>query len=301
MRSDISKVVVERPRTSGGWDGCKPKDHWREDLEHAPKSEKIRRKWMKGYRAKQFSDFLSPLEGFFTKNVGRNWDEVYRELRANLSPSRTMDMHIMQHVRGMVELDVERIDGVIYPKAASYGGHISPLENRGKGNWFYVDPDTKILSLVPKHQKKVQPRQISVIYFPDNQWLQYRLIANYKWVRGQRVVNSYNWYALFLAKKPEPVERMIPEYESVVVDGVRKEILKGYNKVLKWEFSDVYIRTVPLEHDSWRTYRPRVVNESAVESARLYGNPDLYCYQMKQLNTKELNVVRQTLARFNAL
>lgn len=291
MRSDISKVVVERPRTSGGWDGCKPQDHWREDYEHAPKSEKIRQKWLKGYRSKQFSDFLAPLEGFFRKSVGRNWDDVYSELRANLSPSRTMDMHIMQHVRGMVELDVEKIDGVIYPKACIYGQR-RPLESR-RGNSYYVDPDTKILCAAPRYKTKVKPREISVIYFPDNPWLQYRLIPHYKWVRHQKVVNSYSWYALFLQKKPEPVKRMVPEYEAYTPGKPR--VVIGFREVWQREYKDVFTHVQPYDSVSYRT------KENISESARLYGDPELYCYQMKQLNTKELDVVRDTLRRFNAL
>ena len=109
MRSDMSKVVIERPR--GGHSNESVKTGLRirnydqnDEYEDLPKREKYSMGRQKGrIPRKYFSDFLNPLERYFRSNVGRPWDKIYSEMREHLDFRSTMMQHVFQHVQTMVE------------------------------------------------------------------------------------------------------------------------------------------------------------------------------------------------------
>lgn len=113
MRSDIDRVIITPPR----WGSSEPNEDvgidrrlakkYRNDpeaLEDLPKKASMKPGNHKHYaERKMLSDFLAPLEGFLDKACGRDWDDVYSEIRANISTSKTLDMHILEHLDDMVE------------------------------------------------------------------------------------------------------------------------------------------------------------------------------------------------------
>lgn len=114
MRSDIAKVVVERPRTGGG--GAPGKNHrragdWKRLKEECRTEESITRetirgKWREGFSGKSLNDFLSPVRGFLRKSLGRRWDDVYSEISTFLKPTSVMQRHVLEHVRDYVRTDI---------------------------------------------------------------------------------------------------------------------------------------------------------------------------------------------------
>src|SRR5262247_4117913 len=99
MRDDMSKVVIERPRSGHSLPGYKTRLRIRhydpeKDYEDLPKRVSgSRSKYVRAGETKYFSDFLSPLRRFLRTNVGRPWDKVYSEMRKSekylVSPART--------------------------------------------------------------------------------------------------------------------------------------------------------------------------------------------------------------------
>lgn len=77
MRSDMSKVVIERPRWGHSLPSVKTgrKIHRydeNDEYEDLPKREKYSmNRQPNKFRRKMFSDFLNPLERFLEANVGR--------------------------------------------------------------------------------------------------------------------------------------------------------------------------------------------------------------------------------------
>lgn len=135
MRSDMSKVLVERPR---GWRKaarlCK-RAHKRGAVDDKPAFESIC-----PYRErKTLSDLLGPLRRFLQSHVGRPWDRVYSEMRCGLSPSSTLHQHIFEHVRQFVAVDVT-VDARKQPWSLRYGAWV-PVR---RGN-FYVHPRSGLL------------------------------------------------------------------------------------------------------------------------------------------------------------
>ena len=165
MRSDMSKVVIERPRY-GHKDPSKktgkrihrydPGDEYEDLPQREPAS--------KGRGTKEFTDFLNPLERFLRSNVGRPWDKVYSELCAHLDRRKTTGRHVFQHLEDFVEVDCfVGDDGVLYA-GSQYDiesivriGEKSPIitrhraigEYRGSPS-FYVDPRSGLLCLEKK-------------------------------------------------------------------------------------------------------------------------------------------------------
>lgn len=151
MRSDLNKVVTERPRRGGGGPS-QPKGYRKNtDLsEDAPKREKIRRKWIEDWNeGKEFSDVLGPLNRWLHSKIGCNWDDIYSEISTTLKKTSKTMLHIYTHIFQFVETKVRIIDGVAYHHNWDF-----PIKSYGNYYNFYVHPETNVLCLAPKNKKK---------------------------------------------------------------------------------------------------------------------------------------------------
>src|SRR5580704_1168370 len=80
MRSDMAKVIVERPRIKAR----KSKQGRAVALEDLPSHEGMRRaQALRGDR-KQLNENLNPLKRYLAGQVGRPWRKVYGEIARNL-------------------------------------------------------------------------------------------------------------------------------------------------------------------------------------------------------------------------
>lgn len=142
MRSDMYKVVTERPRVGGGWSPKGRKANIA--LEDLPKKEGMRKPWQ-GNR-KEFSDLINPLRRSLRKNVGRPWDKVYSEI-VSILPKGLVARHILGHVEGDVETHAILIGKVPCYGDGWYYGH--PI----RSGQLYVNPNTGLLCVV-KNKKR---------------------------------------------------------------------------------------------------------------------------------------------------
>jgi hypothetical protein len=132
MRKDMNKLLCERPRA--GWRIKTRRGHGRHfDWESAPK-----RGCMPGRlrRSKGLNENLQPLERFLLSKLGRSWDSVYSEIRADLKVTRAIDLHILQHLEHMVHTKVRIVDRVL-EVTNRYGGWQAIYPNA-----LYVCPKT---------------------------------------------------------------------------------------------------------------------------------------------------------------
>lgn len=96
MRSDMSKVIVERPRRGGGRDrkGCSARD-----FDDIPSKQSMKR----GHTdLKELNENLAPLKRYLHKNVGRPWNKVFSEICENICVDNAVQKHIRGHVFGYV-------------------------------------------------------------------------------------------------------------------------------------------------------------------------------------------------------
>jgi hypothetical protein len=157
MRSDMKKVVVERPRWGSRGRNRKFGARLRyiegHDYDEQPKKALGFESYRSAkYAEKEFTDVLNPLERFLRSNLGRPWDKVNSELCAGLDKRKTTGLHIFQHLKHMVKTDCcFGEDGQLY--SFSYG--------RGYPIWgFYVHPRTGLLREMRRPSKRERNREL---------------------------------------------------------------------------------------------------------------------------------------------
>jgi len=157
MRSDMFKVIVERPRrgraTAKAMKGVGRSPNRQADFESMPTKESMKNGRLRGYNRKELNENLSPLERFFRSRVGKPWDKVMSEISASVGPGNNpVKNHIYQHIDQMVETHaIKREDGVwCYLNRWSRDHALYPI---GKGELF-VNSETGILTLQNKNVKR---------------------------------------------------------------------------------------------------------------------------------------------------
>jgi hypothetical protein len=134
MRSDMFKVLVERPRYGGH--GAR-KGRGPRDVEDYPSKQGMRRPYQNQSGGKSLNEHLGPLRRYLRKQVGRPWNKVYSEICAGLRAGHPVHDHVRAHVFDYVAVD--------HPRARNND------PNRSAHKDFYVDPRTDLLR-INKHR-----------------------------------------------------------------------------------------------------------------------------------------------------
>lgn len=258
MRSDMKKVIIERPRVGGYKRPNRKKINHRIDLDDYgyfddgyPRRLSAKRDAVPGRYGdgeKSLNDLLGPIRRFLQKSVGRPWNEVWSEICENNKDY--MGEHLKEHVLGYVTVDVFKDeDGTLLVGRNGY-----PLDLYSRNN-YYVDPDTGKLALLSSNRNKYkyQPPQVQIFEMEDQEYYKYDGI----------------WYRV----KTEPIEwekyRQRNVFGKYVSWGDRERPLNLHKDVF---FKDLYM--------SWDYY----VCLNKVRKA--YGK-DVVCIHKEQANSKE--------------
>src|SRR5579872_763697 len=143
MRSDMHKVIVERPRfLRARWENKKTAlrltnqqralatDSSEEYDSGPPRASSSRHE-------KGLNENLAPLRRYLTRQVGRPWDKVYSEIRRTIDTRSAIGLHVLQHLEAYVATGTFIEDGVVYERQR-WGG-AAPVER------WYVHPKSKLL------------------------------------------------------------------------------------------------------------------------------------------------------------
>jgi hypothetical protein len=145
MRSDMAKVVTERPRRGHG----NPSKKWGRRLgkseydaeDHGPTRAPLARHHQYGSNAKDFSDLLGPLRRYLRKQVGRPWNKVWSEITRTLDNRSLSGQHIFDHIRWEVaQHTFLGAEGSVHHDRSSGAVAVSGL---------YVHPVTGLLCYAP--------------------------------------------------------------------------------------------------------------------------------------------------------
>jgi len=111
MRSDMSKVIVERPRRPAT---AKPLSRMRnKDFTDLPIRERMTARFQNGSRMrcscccnprKTLSENLNPLRRFLMRRVGQKWDHVFSEICEHIRLTSTVQKHVRDHMEDLVIL-----------------------------------------------------------------------------------------------------------------------------------------------------------------------------------------------------
>lgn len=116
MRTDMQKVIIDRPR-AGGHNYQKPaKPQIRDtDADYGPMRQSMKKDKIVQWAEKSQTDVLGPLKRFLRKRVGKKWNDVWSEICR--STNGVMGSHLKDHVDWMVERNRPvgyRISGEFY-------------------------------------------------------------------------------------------------------------------------------------------------------------------------------------------
>lgn len=171
MRSDMGRVVIERPR-NGSFNKSPKIRHFPgriddegdyDGLSRLPSSRGKIYGFVPKVPDKTFTDVLGPLRRYLRKNVGRPWDKVYGEAKRVLKAGGWGVEHVLEvHFLGEVDREVY-LDENGRLVSCRYR-FCWPVEG------FYVHPKTGLLRYAPPAPRKPapQPANIDLIALPDD-------------------------------------------------------------------------------------------------------------------------------------
>lgn len=139
MRADMSKLLVERPRTGRAMARYKRRATVREATWAEREDAQTTYESMKGkkYRwwHKDLNENLAPFWRFLGGCVGRPWAKVYSEICEHVDRSNAVQAHILQHIWDRVERNPVFRDGKVY-SLPRFFGELREIQSFD----FYIDP-----------------------------------------------------------------------------------------------------------------------------------------------------------------
>ncbi len=152
MRNDLQHLLVERERFGSLKRSRKTALRLGADGEDCDGAFVIA-SWGRGgygyWDGKELNENLAPLRRFLEKSVGRSWNKIYSEIREQMDHRRATGLHILQHLKDMVQvhpgekadtdLFVDPKTGILRkrsrPKPAAANRPVDSVHWRG-GAWF---------------------------------------------------------------------------------------------------------------------------------------------------------------------
>lgn len=265
MRSDMSAVIVERPRHRRFYNyhdhrvRCDGLDV--EALDNLPKKQGYRRPYLENHTNKELADLTGPLERYLHSKIGEKWDDVYSEIRENLSPNSTTQIHVMGHVFDYVE-ETTWIgeDGEIWtPGGNRFRNYTGGQPSHVTAGNLYVHPDTGILCEMPiqrayrnhpgyrdaiKHLRELFGNRWHNV-LPDR-YSGTQIFGNYRWTKAKKEDNRLGYQDRVMLEAKKHI-RVSFEKELHQMDGIWYWV--GFAEVPK-PFSNTWIDHLGKVH-SW--------------------------------------------------
>lgn len=196
MRSDMAKVLVERPRTGRAMAKYKRRGTvreatWAEREDAQTTYESMRAKKYRWWH-KDLNENLAPFWRFIDGCIGRPWAKVYAEICEHVDRSSAVQAHILQHVWDRVERNPIYRDGKVYslPRFISEPREIDRFS-------YYIDQHG-----ILRRGKGLTYRQLEVLRKPEKGTA---LFVALGLGRVAKQDESGNWYEVAVAEKPRGV------------------------------------------------------------------------------------------------
>jgi hypothetical protein len=193
MRSDMYKVIVERPRHwKGGYEDAVQR---RDDLD-GPMHLSMRA----GYAGRFLNENLAPLRRYLRSQVGRPWNKVFSEISAGIDRRNTVQQHIYQHIDGFIAIDVGVREGQLVDlrSAGAFANSFGALRQE-----LYVDPRTGLIRV----NKEYRSRHRQIVERREQE--QAQLVARRRILNDRTVLLRLDdlWFEVTLAELPAPREK----------------------------------------------------------------------------------------------
>lgn len=170
MRSDMAKVIVERPR----YGSCMPskkkgyrRSNQRQGVDELPLREPMLGLWHGPQR--RLNEHLGPMRRFLRSRVGRPWNKVHQELCEHVSFDNAVQKHVLAHVFQYVN-KVIRLCGEDVLARGEWG-----YEHRLRPGEMYVCPTSGLLKVVRENRRqrivcRIQAGPLTQYHRRENVW-----------------------------------------------------------------------------------------------------------------------------------
>jgi hypothetical protein len=177
MRTDMAKVIVERPRVGSRLPSRKKgyrKFLQKTAVENLPTREPLLGHW-RG-KGRWLNEHLGPMRRFLRSNVGRPWNKVHQELCEHVSFDNPVQSHVLSHVFDFVQQHVEVRDRQVFSLQRCYwrgGRALTP-------GTMYICPATGLLKLVRAGAPNPPPQRAGLgkliqYHRRDDQWWELKM------------------------------------------------------------------------------------------------------------------------------
>ncbi|MGD0298956.1 MAG: hypothetical protein ABSE86_17770 [Bryobacteraceae bacterium] len=160
MRSDMHKVIVERPRIlRSKWKNRKTALRLSESqraqaISDAEDHDGGRSRASSARHGKYLNENLAPLKRYLNSQVGRPWDKVYSEICRTIDTRSAIGLHVLQHVEHFIAVDTFIENG----KVCEYKWRCA-MEVQG----LYVHPVTGIIRLTKRRQSQSERAKLTLV------------------------------------------------------------------------------------------------------------------------------------------
>ena len=157
MRSDFSKVLTERPRSSSRVRYKNVRNRMtRKTIDEDEQGHAEGMRFPYGYEQKGFTDLIGPLYRFLHSRVGKPWDKVHSEICSALKGRSTQQQHLLDHVESAVISDLSFENGkLVHANGLEFIRRYWGFANRT----FYVDPRDGTLKAVTEKMRRQWARK----------------------------------------------------------------------------------------------------------------------------------------------
>lgn len=147
MRNDMTKLFYERGNRGSLSSWRRERHRMKGDVEYSP-PQGMRKVHLSHHRGNEQKLNLNPLYRFLLSQVGKNWDEVYSDLRNNLKGNPSY--YVLDWIPYLVERNVQIIDGIMFESNGRFEIKSYSWSNRKS---LYVCPTTNKLLIAPDYKK----------------------------------------------------------------------------------------------------------------------------------------------------
>jgi hypothetical protein len=286
VRKDISKLICEKER-HGSSRSYHLERHTKEQNQRLgyeswpfqgesaspyPFKEGMKKKFGKKFGFKQPSDFLSPIEGFLRKSIGRPWNDVYSELSKNLPRNKWLNQHVWQHIYMMVEKYAVMHNGkvcILNPFEREYEDIEDSSFWRSKRNHFYVHPQTGLLTLINAKKKenrlKAEQEKREQEYHNHVRELRKTKTSSFYAVKLENV-----WYEVEVKQKPAKVMKFHTNSDGSYKRDPKGALLYYWERPrVREEYLHGDVKHIPPCNDEQYIAKKRTMNHSELKRYKL--------------------------------
>jgi hypothetical protein len=238
MRSDMAKLIVERPRSCSSLHV--PRRFARLDAKRVPLTDDehdpfpsrlgLRRAASLTKDRKWLSENLSPLRRFLFKQVGRPWDKVWAAISAHVRADNTVQQHVRDHIQDFVAYRTFLKNGQVYSMRRRGG----PEPVTGDACVaLYVDPRTGLLCRNKAHSTWRQQRRALDAAKAQKLAERLRVLGP---DRQLHLLGDGNWWEVTLAAEPPSLR----QGEALPVDVVERAGLSTLPRADRYDRRGVY-------------------------------------------------------------